>query len=176
MRPIVIFGATAWLLLLISCSNDSTPSGKESVDAAKPDAAAPSDAATTRKPDTFNGDCTTANWSTGSSACWACMCATCATTLNACNEDCTGLLACGLTKHVIVSDAADLACEGRAFTAECLQDPATSSQGNAVTALDLCLIGAHKAPELLRACESQCNITYTGDVCKRYPAPDGGMK
>ena len=155
------------LWMAVACSSDTTQPGKETGDAGPgADSSAPP-----RKPDAFNGECTTANWSMGSSACWACMCATCATTLNACNENCVSLLACGLEKNVLVGVAADLACEGRAFAAECLQDPATSSEDTAVTALDICLIGAHKAPELLRACEAECNITYTDDVCQRYPMP-----
>jgi len=167
------FGA---LLLLAACSSDSKAPAKETPGKEVGDAATPSDAATPRKPDAFNGDCTTANWSTQSSACWACMCDTCATTLNACNEDCTSLFSCGLQKHAFVGVAAELACEARAFEGECLQDPATSSQDPVLTQFDICLLTSHKAPELLRACEAECDITYTDDVCQRYPATDGGTK
>jgi hypothetical protein len=171
MRSIAALGALVTMYVVAGCSNDAKPSNAETADASTP---AP-DAAPTRKADPFNGDCTSANWSSGSSdACWACMCNTCAMTLNACNDGCISLLACGLDKHVIVGSAADLQCEIRAFTASCLDDPSTSSQANAVTALDTCLIGSHKPPEMLRACEAECGITYTGDVCQRFPAPEGG--
>lgn len=172
MRPIAAVGVVC-LLNVVACSTDSKPSngGPDAVDAAAPSP----EAARPRTPDAFNGDCSSANWSPESNdACWACMCNTCATTLNQCNDACISLLDCGLTKHVIVGNAADLSCEIRAFTASCLDDPSTSSQSNAVTALDTCLIGAHKAPEMLRACEAECGITYTGDVCQRFPAPEAG--
>jgi hypothetical protein len=78
--------------------------------------------------------------------------------------------------HVFVGNAADLVCEARAFEAACLQDPATSSQDPALTAFDICLLNMHKPPERLRACEAECDITYTDDVCQRYPATDGGTK
>ncbi len=171
MTSLRILGALFVLAHVTACSNDSKPSGTEQADASTP----PSDASSKRIPDSFNGDCTTANWSTQSAdACWTCMCNTCADTLNKCNDGCMSLLECGLDNHVIVGNAMDLQCEVRAFTATCLNDPATQSEASAVTSLDTCLIASHKAPEMLRACEAECGIKYTGDVCSRFPAPEGG--
>ena len=91
------------------------------------------------------------------------------------NGDCFTAVKCANDNHVEVGVAADLACELRAFTAVCLNDPASQAQAGALLNFDTCLIASHKPPEMLRACEKECNTTYTGDVCRRFPASDGGQ-
>lgn len=122
----------------------------------------------------YNADCTTANWSTSSDACWACMCGACAKTLNECDEGCVDLMQCALDKHVLVGKTTEVTCEVRGFAAACLTDPEKQSHDDAATAFDVCLIGARTPQSMLRICESECGITYTGDVCQRYPSLDAG--
>jgi hypothetical protein len=83
---------------------------------------------------------------------------------------------CGIEKHVLVGKVEEVACEVRAFSATCLNDPATSPQSDATTAFDVCLIGARLPSSMLRICEPECGLTYTGDVCERFPAPEAGTK
>src|SRR3954470_2456845 len=135
----------AWLTVvssmhLVACGSDTASSNN--VDGGAPAA----DASPTRTPDPFNGDCTTANWSsTSSDACWACMCNACAPTLNKCNDGCVGLMQCAVEEHVRVGKPMELSCEVRAFQATCLNDPATASEAEAATAFDVCLIGSRTA-------------------------------
>jgi hypothetical protein len=155
---------------LVACGSD-TPSPGKDVDGGAP---AP-DAGPTRTRDAFNGDCTTANWSsTSSDACWACMCDACATTLNKCNDDCVDLMQCALDEHVLVGKTTEVTCEVRGFQATCLNDPATKSQADATTAFDVCLIASRTPESMLRICEPECGLSYTGDVCQRFPSPDAG--
>jgi hypothetical protein len=158
-------------IYLVACSSDGAPPPRD-----EPDAAAPApDAAPTRKRDPFNGDCTTANWSSGSNdECWACMCNTCAATLNKCNDDCVDFMQCALDEHVLVGKATELACEVRGVAATCATDPAKKAADDAATAFDICLIGARTSDVKLRICEKECGIDYTDDVCQRFPSPDAG--
>jgi hypothetical protein len=155
---------------MVACGSD-TPAQKADVDAGAPQP----EAGPTRTRDAFNGDCTTANWSsTSSDACWACMCGACAKTLNVCDDGCADLMQCALDKHVLVGKTTEVTCEVRGFQAECLTDPAKQSHADAATAFDVCLIGARTPQSMLRICESECGMNYTGDVCQRYPSPDAG--
>ena len=125
-----------------------------------------------RPVDPFNGDCSSARWANVSDDCWSCFCRTCQPTLDQCADDCVKGFYCGTENHVLVGVAADLACEGRAFAAVCDADPAIKAAETPITAFDICLIGAHDpVTDHLRACESECGITYTDDVCQRFPAP-----
>jgi len=122
----------------------------------------------------FNGDCKSARWANVSDACWSCFCGKCETQLDACNEDCFKGVQCANDKHALVGVAADLPCELRAFGALCLSDPVLQAAASPLLAFDGCLIASHDpATEHLRACEAECGVAYTGDVCNRFPAPDG---
>ena len=158
-------------IYLVACSSDGAPPPADQKEAAAPKP----DAGPTRKRDPFNGDCTTANWSPGSSdACWACMCNSCADTLNKCDDDCVDLMQCALDKHALVGKTTEVTCEVRAFTALCATDPAKKAADDAATAFDICLIGKRTSDSKLRVCEQECGITYTDDVCQRFPSPDAG--
>ena len=145
-------------------------------DDAKTTAGEPDAGTTTRTPDAYNSDCSTANWGkdAASDACWACMCGACAETLNKCDRDCLGLVQCALDEHVLVGDVSQLQCEVRGFGETCVTADSPQASVTAVTSFDTCLITSHKAPEQLRACEAECGITYTGDVCERFPEGDAG--
>jgi hypothetical protein len=169
-------------LLMFGCSTDSgsdakSPPGNADAGAggggAGADAATPKDSGGTPV-DPFTGDCTTARWAGVSDECWSCFCNRCKDTLNACNEGCAKGIACGAERHALVGVASEIQCELRAFAAECASDPVIAAEVTPLTNFDTCLIASHKAPESLRACEKECSLTYTGDVCARYPAPDGG--
>jgi hypothetical protein len=165
-------------MAIVGCGNDSvSPSdmGQEaSADASTVDAG--SDAPRARPTDPFNGDCSTARWANLSDECWSCFCNTCQDTLNQCNDDCVKGLACGTDNHVLAGVTTDLVCEGRAFGAVCESDPAIHAVADLITKFDICLIGSRDpVKNHLRACEAECSITYTGDVCERFPEPpDGG--
>jgi hypothetical protein len=125
-------------------------------------------------PGPFTGDCSSSRWASVSDACWSCFCNTCKDSLNACNLDCVNGIACASENHTQVGVAADVPCEERAFTAVCLTDPDAQAVVGQLVSFDECLITAHKPPEQLRACEKECGVIYTGDVCQRFPAPDAG--
>lgn len=123
----------------------------------------------------FDGHCSSTRWSDVSDDCWSCICGACADTLNKCNGDCLNLLWCAVDKHALVNVAADLACEVRATLASCAGEPNAGAEFGNVTAFDTCLVVKPKPDGGgFRACERECDITYTGDVCTRYPGADGG--
>jgi len=121
--------------------------------------------------DPFNGDCGTARWADFSDACWSCACQTCKTTLNACNDDCIGFMECAFQKHTLVNVLADIGCEIRATAGECLTSDSLKAGEGPATQFDTCLIGATKPAGHFRACEVECGVPYSGDVCQRYPPP-----
>jgi hypothetical protein len=122
--------------------------------------------------DLFNGDCTTAKWAGVSDACWACACTTCKAQLDACDETCASLIQCALTQQCLVGASTDLACEVRCVNQVCVHgDPGRAAANSGPgTAFDLCLIGTTKPAGQFRACETECQINYTGKVCSEYPA------
>jgi hypothetical protein len=125
-------------------------------------------------PGPFTGDCSSSRWASVSDTCWSCFCKTCKETLNACNLDCVAGIACASANHTQVGVAADVPCEERAFQATCRTTPDAQAVVGQLVGFDECLIAAHKPPEQLRACEAECGIVYTGDVCQRFPAPEAG--
>jgi hypothetical protein len=120
--------------------------------------------------DPFNGDCDSARWADVSEACWSCACQTCKDTLDACGDDCMKTLDCTFKNHTLVNNSADIGCEIRATITECLNNPTAQAAAPALTSFDGCLLGAPK-PGHFRACEVECAIPYSGDVCQRYPDP-----
>jgi hypothetical protein len=163
--------AAAVSTVVSACSSSSGP-GKEPTNL-RTDAAAEAGKNTV---DSFNGDCSSARWADVSDACWSCQCGACKATLNACNVDCVGVLACALTHHTLVNVGADVSCEVRATATECLTDAKSQAVATPLVQFDACLIGARTTGHF-RACEEECKISYSGDVCQRYPAPppvDGG--
>ncbi len=123
----------------------------------------------------FKGDCKSKRWANVSDACWSCFCDKCETQTNTCGEDCFKVMQCANDKHALVGVGTELPCELRAFPALCLTDPASTAAAGPLLGFDTCLITKHDpAKEHLRACEAECGITYTGDVCKRFPAPEAG--
>jgi hypothetical protein len=141
------------------CSSDSTNTGQQAV----------ADAG--RGPvDPFNGDCESARWADVSEECWRCGCSLCKDTLNACDETCMEALNCSLEKHTLVNNAPDLGCEVRATLTECLNTPEKIAIAPPLTQFDGCLMTAPSKPAgQFRACEVECKIPYSGDVCQRYP-------
>ena len=121
--------------------------------------------------DPFNGDCDSARWAPVSDACWSCACSTCKEKLNACNNDCMDVLFCSFDRHTLVNDSKDIGCEIRATLTECLNNPTAQAVAQPLTQFDSCLIGAPKPSGGFRACEKECGIPYSGDVCTRYPEP-----
>lgn len=182
---VLVFGSVQ-VIAFTNCSSDSThpTSPHETADSGHPrahvdagahvgpDAHVSADAGADAALDPFTGDCTTARWGPTTNECWSCLCNTCKDSLNACGPDCSKAVQCASKKHTLVGVAADIQCELRAFTAECLQDPAAAAASNQLLAFDTCLIDSHKPTEHLRACEVECGTVYTGDVCARFPAPD----
>jgi hypothetical protein len=118
--------------------------------------------------DPFTGDCTTSRWGNVSEACWSCMCAACADTLNACGDDCVEALVCGFDAGCMVDRGAEILCEIRCVGGACLTTPEAQAAAQSLVDLDTCLIGAQK-PSGFRICEDVCAIPYPGDVCERYP-------
>jgi hypothetical protein len=175
MPRLLSLGLVALVVTAIvsACSSGSGGSGKEPTNLGT-DAAIPEAGKNTV--DAFNGDCTSARWADVSDACWSCQCGACKQTLDACNIDCVGVLACALDHHTLANVGSDVTCEIRATVAECLKDPKSQAVASPLTQFDACLIGAHTTGHF-RACEDECKISYTGDVCQRYPATppaDGG--
>jgi hypothetical protein len=162
------------VLLIAGCGKDSGANAPHA-DAGTPGAGADSGAAAdaARPPDPFNGDCSTARWAPTTDECWNCFCNRCKDTLNACNDGCVAGIQCATENHVLVGVAADIQCEVRAFSATCNSAEIQAEYQSAVN-FDTCLIASHVAPASLRACEKECGLKYTGDVCERFPAPDGG--
>lgn len=164
-------GLAVVAILFVACSDPSTPAA----DSGPSDAGrAVVDASDSGPVGAFTGDCSSSRWANVSDACWSCFCNTCKDTLNACNLDCVAGIACASANHTQVGVLADVACEERAFAATCLTSPAAMAVTNQLVSFDECLIAAHQPPEQLRACEAECNVVYTGDVCQRFPAPEGG--
>jgi hypothetical protein len=155
------------LLLSVGCSSDSEPMAKAERDAGD----SGSDA---RPVDPFNGDCSSARWASVSDACWSCFCNRCKDALNGCNGECFKGAACAVDNHILVGVATELQCEVRAVSATCLKDEASRTAAGPLLQFDGCLINQHRDPEHLRACEQECGVTYTGDVCERFPEPDAG--
>jgi hypothetical protein len=119
--------------------------------------------------DPFNGDCTTAKWADVSDECWQCVCGECQPTLNACDEDCIGIMTCSNDRGCLVNDPAQLNCEIQCVSQTCVPD-AGAAASTAVTNFDICLIGSpNKTMGMFRACEDVCQINYTGDTCTRFP-------
>jgi hypothetical protein len=123
-------------------------------------------------PVAYNGDCDSARWSNVSPRCWSCLCGACKQQLNACTGACTQAFDCALEQDVLVGSAAELVCEIRGTAAVCMQDPTILAAAPELIAFDTCLIAQHTQPkEKMRACEEECGIRYTDDVCERFPAP-----
>lgn len=180
-RPMQRFSAILCLALTAlgtapACSSDSSGSTQNSqtvVDAGHDGKRAPVDP--------YNGDCESARWADVSEECWNCGCSLCKATLDACDETCMEALSCSLEKHTLVDNAPDLGCELRATLTECLNTPERIAIAQPLTQFDGCLMTAPSKPAgQFRACEKECGIPYSGDVCTRYPpnpppAPaDGG--
>jgi hypothetical protein len=120
--------------------------------------------------DPYNADCESARWTDVSEECWNCGCSLCKDTLNACDETCMEALNCSLERHTLVNVAADLGCEIRATLTECLNTPERIAIAQPLTQFDGCLMAAPSKPAgQFRACEKECGIPYSGDVCQRYP-------
>ena len=173
-----LLGVCAPLLIWSGCnSDDRSPNGASADSGTERDAAGGTKrdgAGTDGGPVPF-GDCTAKNWGNTSDACWSCFCKKCATELDVCGPDCFKGVQCANDKHALVGVAGDLPCELRAFAALCLSDPVLQAASGPLLGFDTCLIASHDpATEHLRACEAECGVSYTGDVCARFPAPDGG--
>jgi hypothetical protein len=179
--------AVLWVaaIFLAGCSDSSAAAGGDAAaessataadtGMAVSDSGAPAaDSGDAQAPDPFTGNCSTARWSDVSDTCWSCLCTTCESALNACNLACVKGIACASENHTQVGVSADIPCEERAFTAECLTDPAIKAVVGPLVTFDTCLINMHKPPQMLRACEQECGFVYTNDVCERFPAPDAG--
>ena len=165
-------------LFLVACSSSSTPAsgaaasngtgGTSAItDAGKKTPPPPAVEAGPRPVDPFSGSCTTARWASVTDACWSCMCGICAPTLNACNDNCIKILACALEKKTLVNGSEAITCEISMTGKLCLQDPALQAEAKPLVAFDGCLIGATKPAGQFRACEEECGIKYSGDVCAR---------
>ena len=77
---------------------------------------------------------------------------------------------CALEKDTLVGVADEIPCEIRATGVLCLTDAETQAGAAALISFDTCLIARHQAPaQQLRACEQECGISYSGDVCQRFP-------
>lgn len=86
-------------------------------------------------------------------------------------------LNCSLEKHTLVDNLPDIGCEIQATVTECLNTPERLAVAQPLTQFDGCLMRATKPAGQFRACEVECAIPYSGDVCQRYPPtppPDGG--
>ena len=165
-------GLAVAALLFAACSDKSTPAADTLPSEAGPTVV--DIKPTAGSVGAFTGDCSSSRWANVSDTCWSCFCKTCKATLNACNLDCTAGIACANANHTQVGVLGDVACEERAFAATCLTTPAAMAVTNQLVSFDECLIAAHQPPEQLRACETECNVVYPGDVCQRFPAPEGG--
>lgn len=98
------------------------------------------------------------------------MCGACKEQLDACGEGCMKGFECALEKDTLVGVADEIPCEIRATGVLCLTDAETQAGAAALISFDTCLIARHQAPaQQLRACEQECGIAYSGDVCQRFP-------
>jgi len=98
------------------------------------------------------------------------MCGACKEQLNACTQGCMTAFECALEKDVLVGEGDQILCEIRGTGALCLQDPVSQAAAPELVTFDTCLIARHSEPaERLRVCEAECGISYTDDVCERYP-------
>lgn len=160
------------LVLVAACSSDDDgEDGEDGAGAGGRDAGSDSGSGGTSAADAmqpvqpFNGDCSTAKWGNVSDACWACACEICEAQLNECDETCVGVMECALDEHCLVGSLSEISCE-----VTCAQTICSSGDAfGAAATFDTCLIGAATAPAF-RACEQECGIAYTGDVCERFPA------
>jgi hypothetical protein len=155
-----------------ACSSDSNSAARQPASDGGSDAKG-------RAVDPFNGDCESARWADVSDECWNCGCSLCKATLDACDETCMEALKCSLDKHTLVNNAPDLGCELRATLTECLNTPERIAIAQPLTQFDGCLMTSPGKPAgQFRACEKECAIPYSGDVCQRYPQnpppADGG--
>jgi hypothetical protein len=168
------------MCLALGCSSSSEGTSGPLPDAGRVDAESDAAAAPDATPEAgsiaaFNGNCKTARWVDVSDACWSCYCSTCEMQLDQCGAGCVKGIQCATDNKVLVGVEADLECESRAFTAACDTDPVIMQAASALYAFDACLITSHDpAKDMIRSCEAECGTTYTGDVCQRFPAPDGG--
>jgi hypothetical protein len=100
------------------------------------------------------------------------MCGACKEQLDACGDGCMKGFECAIAKKTLVGVADEIPCEIRGTAVECMTDAETQAGANALISFDACLIVRHQAPaQQLRACEQECGLTYSGDVCERFPAP-----
>jgi hypothetical protein len=98
------------------------------------------------------------------------MCGACKEQLNPCTEGCMKGFECALAKNTLVGVSSEISCEIRATGNLCLTDPETQAGAQQLIQFDTCLIARHQEPgQKLRACEAECGINYTGDVCQRFP-------
>jgi hypothetical protein len=116
--------------------------------------------------DAFDGMCASSRWSHVSEACWSCWCTTCAASLNLATRRSMEIFECMFEEELLVNNFFELACEVRAAQQVCV-DGSTADWDKLVT-FDQCLMGL---PPLgaFRHCETECGVTYPGDVCVRYP-------
>lgn len=116
--------------------------------------------------DAFDGMCASSRWSTVSDACWGCWCTQCAASLNAATRRSMEIFECMFEKELLVNNAFELACEVRAGQQECVGT--STDDWNKLVTFDQCLM---TLPPLFtfRHCETECGVTYPGDVCTRYP-------
>jgi hypothetical protein len=141
-----------------SSSSDATDSGSTSEVDATSDAAPPV------------LDCSSQRRGNVNDACWSCLCGKCADRLNLCDDGCLSILSCSVDNNLLVGAPAELTCEGRSVLSTCLKDTAAQNAVTPFILFDGCLINAHQEPqERLRACEAECGIHYTDDVCQRFP-------
>ncbi|HEX4336994.1 MAG TPA: hypothetical protein VH062_13845 [Polyangiaceae bacterium] len=157
------------------CSSDSSPAstkndspdggGAGGSTSTSPEASTPS------TPDAFNGDCSTARWGHQTKECWDCLCGACPDSLNKCNGDCVGIIECAESNHVLADKTSDISCEVTGTTVTCLKDTAVQAQAQALITFDTCLLSTHpdKLPNDFRTCDTVCNVTYSGDVCTKFP-------
>ena len=144
--------------LATACAEDTSGSGS-SADAGV-DSAPPS------LPRENTGDCTTGKWADVSDACWACMCETCAETMNACDDGCQTFMACQ-SSQCFVGSQDEMQCEINCAMSSCLAG--NLAAGLAAGDLDSCLIAAG-SPDAgaFRRCEAECGFEYSGTVCDNY--------
>jgi hypothetical protein len=149
-------------------THDSLPGDGSSISEASVDAAGPADAAGGAAPgDAGPLRCASARWSNVSPACWSCWCAACGDTLNETTPRSQEIFACMFEKDLLVNSLFELSCEVRAGQAECAPDG--GSDWDKLVSFDTCLIFSLGAANDFRVCDTECGVSYTGDVCTRYP-------
>jgi hypothetical protein len=162
LRPVIasLFALSSFSMFA-ACGSDKDSGGdKPSNDT--PDAG---------RPVITNFDCSVNKWANVSDDCWSCLCDSCKTELDACNQDCTDILTCSFDKHTLVNNLNDIRCEIVATGTECVVGEVGLAAAGPLTTFDTCLITAtakKKAGEF-RACDTACAVPYSGDVCVRYP-------